>query len=60
MTDKKPPFDLNMHTFKLLQSEPFFAGLSRRIHKVESRAISTAGVMIDKETANMFGVGMQC
>ena len=47
----KPPFDLNMHTFKLLQSEPFFAGLSRRIHKVESRAIPTAGVMIDKETA---------
>jgi len=47
----KPPFDLNKHTFKLLQSEPFFAGLSRRIHKVESRAIPTAGVMIDKETA---------
>jgi len=47
----KPPFDLNMHTFKLLQSEPFFAGLSRRIHKVESKAIPTAGVMIDKETA---------
>jgi len=40
-----------MHTFKLLQSEPFFAGLSRRIHKVESRAIPTAGVMIDKDTA---------
>jgi len=40
-----------MHTFKLLQSEPFFAGLSRRIHKVESKAIPTAGVMIDKETA---------
>ena len=47
----KPPFDLNKHTFKLLQSEPFFAGLSRRIHKVESKAIPTAGVMIDKETA---------
>ena len=52
MTDKnKNPFDLNKYTFKLLQSEPFFAGLSRRIHKVESRAIPTAGVMIDKETA---------
>ncbi len=47
----KPKFDLNKHTFKLLQSEPFFAGLSRRIHKVESTAIPTAGVMIDKETA---------
>ena len=52
MTDKiTPKFDLNKHTFKLLQSEPFFAGLSRRIHKVESTAIPTAGVMIDKETA---------
>jgi len=52
MTDKiTPKFDLNKHTFKLLQSEPFFAGLSRRIHKVESKAIPTAGVMIDKETA---------
>jgi len=52
MTDKNTPkFDLNKHTFKLLQSEPFFAGLSRRIHKKESYAIPTAGVMIDKETA---------
>ena len=52
MTDKiTPKFDLNKHTFKLLQSEPFFAGLSRRIHKKESYAIPTAGVMIDKETA---------
>ena len=50
-TENKPKFDLNKHTFKLLQSEPFFAGLSRRIHKVESYAIPTAGVMIDKETA---------
>ena len=52
MTDNTTPkFDLNKHTFKLLQSEPFFAGLSRRIHKKESTAIPTAGVMIDKETA---------
>jgi len=52
MTDKiTPKFDLNKHTFKLLQSEPFFAGLSRRIHKVESKVVPTAGVMIDKETA---------
>ncbi len=47
----QPAFDLNKHTFKLLQSEPFFAGLSRRIHKKESTAIPTAGVMIDPETA---------
>ena len=52
MTTKiTPKFDLNKHTFKLLQSEPFFAGLSRRIHKVESKVVPTAGVMIDKETA---------
>ena len=49
--ENKPKFDLNKHTFKLLQSEPFFAGLSRRIHKKETYSIPTAGVMIDKDTA---------
>ena len=50
-TSTKSKFDLNKHTFKLLQAEPFFAALSRRIHKMESTAIPTAGVTIDKETA---------
>lgn len=44
-------FDLNMHTFRLLQQEPFFASLSRRIHKQPSKAIPTAGVCINPETA---------
>ena len=51
MSDKKPKFDLNKHTFRLLQQEPFFAALSRRIHKYPTNAIPTAGVCINKETA---------
>jgi len=46
--DKKPePFDLNRHTFRLLQQEPFFASLSRRIHKSPSKVVPTAGVRIN-------------
>jgi hypothetical protein len=33
MSDKKVDFDLNKYTFRLLQNEPFFAALSRRVHK---------------------------
>ena len=51
MSDDKPKFDLNKHTFRLLQQEPFFAALSRRIHKYPTNAIPTAGVCINKETA---------
>ena len=40
-------FDLNKHTFRLLQQEPFFASLSRRIHKSPSSAVPTAGVRIN-------------
>jgi predicted metal-dependent peptidase len=45
------PFDLNKHTFRLLRSEPFFAALSRRINKMETTAIPTAGVCLNKHTA---------
>ena len=45
--DKKIEFDLNKHTFRLLQQEPFFASLSRRIHKSPSYAVPTAGVRIN-------------
>jgi len=48
---KKPKFDLNVHTFRLLQQEPFFAALSRRIHKYPTNAIPTAGVCVNKSTA---------
>ena len=50
MTNKKP-FDLNQHTFALLRQEPFFAALSRRITKYPTNAIPTAGVKLNKETA---------
>ena len=49
--NEKKKFDLNMHTFRLLQQEPFWASLSRRIHKQPSKAIPTAGVCINPETA---------
>ena len=44
--DKTIPFDLNAHPYRLLESEPFFASLSRRINKSISTAIPTAGVRI--------------
>ena len=40
-------FDLNMHTARLLMSEPFFASLSRRIDKKKTRSIPTAGVRVN-------------
>ena len=43
-------FNLNMHVHRLLQDEPFFASLSRRINKQSSRAIPTAGVTVNKDT----------
>ncbi len=49
--DKTPKFDLNKHTFRLLQQEPFFAALSRRVHKYPTKAIPTAGVRINPSTA---------
>ena len=49
MADK--PFNLNMHTARLLMREPFFAALSRRIDKIASTAIPTAGVRVNPESA---------
>ena len=46
----KPEFNLNMHVHRLLQDEPFFAALSRRVNKQASRAIPTAGVCVNPET----------
>lgn len=48
MTEK---FDLNEYTFALLRQEPFFAALSRRITKMATNSIPTAGVCINKNTA---------
>jgi len=49
--EKKPEFDLNKHTARLLMNEPFFAGLSRRIDKQKTTSIPTAGVTVDKKSA---------
>ena len=49
MTDKT--FDLNLHTARLLMQEPFFAALSRRIDKIKTEAIPTAGVRVNPLTA---------
>jgi len=43
-------FNLNDHIFRLLQREPFFAALSRRIEKKEFKGIPTAGVRINPDT----------
>ena len=43
-------FDLNFHIHRLLQSEPFFASLSRRITKISTKEVPTAGVTTDKQT----------
>jgi len=44
-----PKFDLNEHTYRLLESEPFFSSLSRRINKSMNRSVPTAGVRVTKE-----------
>ena len=44
-------FDINKHLHKLLRSEPFFAAISRRINKIPTTAIPTAGVRLNPETA---------
>ena len=49
--ENKPEFDLNKHTARLLMNEPFFAGLSRRIDKRKTTDIPTAGVTVDKKSA---------
>ena len=43
-------FNLNDHIFRLLQREPFFAALSRRIEKKEFKGIPTAGVRVNPHT----------
>jgi len=48
MTDQ--PFNLNMHTARLLMREPFFAALSRRIDKTPTTEIPTAGVRVNPHT----------
>jgi len=49
MTDTNIPFDLNDYTYRLLESEPFFAVISRKINKSINRSIPTAGVRITEQ-----------
>ena len=44
-------FNLNIHTARLLMREPFFSALSRRIDKIQTDAIPTAGVRVNPSTA---------
>ena len=44
-------FELNTHVARLLMDEPFFAILSRQIEKQKTSSIPTAGVRINKDTA---------
>ena len=46
MTVADSSFNLNMHTHRLLQDEPFFAALSRRIDKRATTSVPTAGVRV--------------
>ena len=48
---KPTPFNLNMHTARLLMREPFFAALSRKIDKTPTTSLPTAGVRINPERA---------
>jgi predicted metal-dependent peptidase len=49
MTIADSSFNLNMHTHRLLQDEPFFAALSRRIDKRATTSVPTAGVHITQD-----------
>jgi len=51
MIETKKTFDLNMHVARLLMDEPFFASLSRRVNKVASTVLPTAGVRVNPDTA---------
>ena len=45
MTD----FNLDEHIVNLLRDEPFFAALSRRMEKVATKSVPTAGVKFNEE-----------
>jgi len=49
MIENETEYDLDMRIYKLLQSEPFFALLSRHLNKVPTTSVSTAGIRFCKE-----------
>jgi predicted metal-dependent peptidase len=46
---KQETFDLDNHIVDLLRSEPFFAALSRRMEKVATKTVPTAGVKFNED-----------
>jgi predicted metal-dependent peptidase len=40
-------FDINTHTWLLLESEPLFAEISRRVTKISTKNVPTAGISFD-------------
>jgi predicted metal-dependent peptidase len=48
--EKVNEFKMDVHLWKLLEDEPFFSSISRRVIKQASRALPTAGVTVDKDT----------
>lgn len=48
-TTETKPFNLDEHIVSLLRDEPFFAALSRRLEKVASNSVPTAGVRFNKD-----------
>jgi len=44
-----PAFDLNNHIVDLLRDEPFFSALSRKMEKVASKSVPTAGVRFNDD-----------
>jgi len=44
-----PAFDLNNHIVDLLRDEPFFSALSRKMEKVVSKSVPTAGVRFNDD-----------
>jgi predicted metal-dependent peptidase len=45
-------FDLKLHAYRLLMEEPFFAALSRKIEKISSTSIPTAGVRVNPDSGH--------
>ena len=52
-TEETKPFNLDQHIVSLLRDEPFFSALSRRLEKVASNAIPTAGVRFNKDRCRL-------
>ena len=45
-------YDLNLHIYRLLMTEPFFAAISRQVQKISSKSLPTAGVTVDPVSCN--------